>query len=120
MRSILFDNGDIVIKSKRMQMVDGTDQMLQRTKNCLSIVKGELFYNADLGLDVTQVLSINQKNIPDNVKKLAVTEAILYDSNVDKVTSVDISEVKNRTQNISATLNYKDGTTSTIGGVNLG
>jgi hypothetical protein len=120
MRSILFDNGDIVIKSKRMQMVDGNDQTLQRTKNCLSIVKGELFYNADLGLDVTQVLSINQKNISDDVKKLAVTEATLHDSNVDKVTSVDVSEGKNRTQNISITLIYKDGTSGVIGGVNIG
>lgn len=122
MRSIAFKDGDIVIKDKRLQMVDDLAQKKQKTAGILSVVKGELFYNANLGLDYTQMLDIIQKDIPEDVKRMAVMEDLRNDTNVDKVINVDVTEDPQNSQKqiISVDLEYMDGTTTTIGGVNVG
>lgn len=122
-RSIAFKDGDIVIKDKRLQMVDDLDQKKQKTVGILSVVKGELFYNAGLGLDYTQVLEVNEKGIEDDVKRMAVMEDLRNDTNVDKVIDVSFVEDPQNSSNqvISVLLQYKDETTPTqIGGVNVG
>jgi hypothetical protein len=123
MRSICFKDGDILIKDKRLQMVDDLDQKKQKTAGILSVVKGELFYNAGLGLDYTQVLDVNQKNIEDDIKRMAVMEALRYDENVDKVIGVAFKEDPQNSQKqlIDVLLQYKDEAAPTeIGGVNVG
>jgi len=122
MRSIDFTNNDINIVSKRLQMITDTAQKIQKTKSSLLIVLGELFYNADIGLDYTQVLDITEKNIPEEYKKLAIIEAIMKDSNVEKVDNIVIETDKtSRKQNITLQLKYKDETeTTTIGGITVG
>ena len=122
MRSICFKDGDILIKDKRLQMVDDLDQKKQKTAGILQIVKGELFYNANLGLDYTQMLDIIQKDIPEDVKRMAVMEDLRNDANVDKVINVDVTEDPKNSQKqiISVDLEYTDGATTTIGGVNVG
>jgi len=122
-RSIQISNGDIVIKDKRLQMVDDLEQKKQKTAGILQTVKGELFYNAGLGLDLTQVLEINEKGIEDGVKRMSVMEALRYDENVDKVIGVGFTlDSKNsQKQSIEVLLQYKDETATTeIGGVNIG
>jgi hypothetical protein len=86
------------------------------------IVFGELFYNADIGLDYTKVLDVTEKNISDEYKKLAIIEAIMKDSNVEKVDNIVIETDKiSRKQSITVQLKYKDETeTTTIGGVTVG
>ena len=123
MRSICFKDGDILIKDKRLQMVDDLDQKKQKTAGILSVVKGELFYNAGLGLDYTQVLDVNQKNIEDDIKRMAVMEALRYDENVDKVIGVAFKEDPQNSQKqlIDVLLQYKDEAAPTeIGGANVG
>jgi hypothetical protein len=118
-RSIKIENNDIVITSKRMEMVDDTEQMTQRTESCLKVVKGELFYNADLGLNYEEVLSIKDKNISDQRKELAIRSALFQDSNVDKVNNIVFSNADSRQLNISVDITYKDSTETTIGGVSI-
>lgn len=103
-------------------MVDDLDQKKQKTAGILQIVKGELFYNANLGLDYTQMLDIIQKDIPEDVKRMAVMEDLRNDTNVDKVINIDVTEDPENSQKqiISVGLEYTDGTTATIGGVNVG
>lgn len=123
MRSICFKDGDILIKDKKLQMVDDLDQKKQKTAGILSVVKGELFYNAGLGLDYTQVLDVNQKNIEDDIKRMAVMEALRYDENVDKVIGVAFKKDPQNSQKqlIDVLLQYKDEAAPTeIGGVNVG
>lgn len=119
MRSIKIENNDIVITSKRMEMVDDSEQMAQRTACCLKVVKGELFYNADLGLDYTEVLSVKDKIISNQRKELAIRSALFQDSNIDKVNNINFLSEDNRQLNISVDVTYKDGTQTTIGGVNI-
>ncbi len=104
-------------------MVDDLEQKKQKTAGILQTVKGELFYNAGLGLDLTQVLEINEKGIEDGVKRMSVMEALRYDENVDKVIGVGFTlDSKNsQKQSIEVLLQYKDETATTeIGGVNIG
>jgi hypothetical protein len=121
-KSIDFTNNDLNIVSKRLQIVTDTAQKIQKTKSSLLIVFGELFYNADIGLDYTKVLDVTEKNISDEYKKLAIIEAIMKDSNVEKVDNIVIETDKiSRKQSITVQLKYKDETeTTTIGGVTVG
>lgn len=119
----MFENGDIVIKDKRLQTVDNLDQKKQKTAGILNVVKGELFYNAGLGLDYSQVLEVNEKGIEDGTKRMAVMEALRYDENVDKIIDVEFTPDSQNSskQIIEVLLQYKDETTPTrIGGVNVG
>lgn len=122
MKSIDFSNNDLNIVSKRLQMVSDLEQKIQKTKSCLLTVQGELFYNADNGLDYTKVLDITEKNIPIEQRKLAIIEAIMKDKNVEKVANVVIeTDKKSRKQSITVQLKYKDGSNlTTIGGVQIG
>lgn len=119
MRSIKIEDNDIVITSKRMKMVDDIEQIKQRTESCLKVVKGELFYNADLGLDYIEVLSIKDKVISDQRKDLAIRSALFQDSNIDKVNNISFSNTDSRQLNVSIDITYKDGTEATIGGANI-
>ena len=123
MRSVAFKDGDILIKDKRLQMVDDLDQKKQKTAGILQTVKGELFYNANLGLDYAQILEITEKGIEDDVKRMAVMEALRYDENVDKIIGVGFAPDSENSskQLIGVLLQYRDETTPTqIGGVNVG
>src|SRR3712207_3905568 len=105
MKSIKIENGDIVFTSKKLTLVDGLKQKIQKTKGILLTSKGELFYNVEIGLDRAEVLSIKEKNISDERKKLAVIEATMSDSNVEKVEIVNIKKDRNkRTQEIGLKL----------------
>jgi phage baseplate assembly protein W len=109
MKSIAFDNGDLVISSKRLQMVSDLEQKIQRTKGILLTSLGELFYNADIGLDRTEILDIKEKNIQEERKKFAVIQAVMQDDNVEKVDEVTIeTNNKERKQTISLKYKYKD------------
>lgn len=118
----MVQNGDLVITSKRLQMVEGLDQKMQRTRGSLLVAKGELFYNGNIGLDYTEVLDVKEKNIPVEQKRLAIMEAITKDFNVEKVDNIIIESVdSNRQQQISLQLKYKDeDETTAIGGVTVG
>lgn len=122
MKSIDFNNGDINILSKRLQMVTDTAQKLQKTKGSILLVLGELFYNVDLGLDYTKVLDMSGKNTSDEHKKLAIIEGIMKDTNVQKVTNISIETDRiSRKQTISLELKYKDeNRLTTIGGITIG
>lgn len=122
MKSILIQDGDMVITSKRLQLVEGNEQKYQRTKATMQIVKGELFYNANLGLDYDMVLGISDKNISDDQKKLAIREAVFQDTNVDRISDVTLNFDKTSRKLIAdLQLTYKDDTeTTTIGGVTIG
>lgn len=122
MKSILFKNGDIFIKDKRLQIVSDLEQKMQRTKGILLTVAGELFFNTEIGLDYTEVLDIKEKNISSERKKLALIEAIMSDENVEKVDDIVIEIDKtSRKQSISLKLKYKDESVITeIGGVEIG
>ncbi|SHJ28178.1 DUF2634 domain-containing protein [Clostridium magnum] len=122
MRSIKTENGDLVITSKRMQMVDGLQQKQQKTRQCLLVVKGELFYNGDIGLNYTEILDIKEKNISFERKRLAVMQALSQDDNIEKIDSIEITtNPKSRKQKVTLKLKYKDEIDSTtIGGVTVG
>lgn len=122
MKSIDFTNNDINIVSKRLQMVTDNAQKIQKTKNALLTVRGELFYNSVIGLDYTQMLDITKKNTLVEYKKLAIIEAIMKDKNVEKVANIVIeTDKKSRKQSITVQLKYKDDSTlTTIGGVSIG
>jgi hypothetical protein len=122
MRSIMFSGGDIVINSKRLQMVEGLSQKMQRTRTALLTVLGELFYNADAGLNYSEILDVTEKNISNERKKIAIVEAMMKDSNVEKVGEISITTNRlSRKTEISLKLKYKDENTITaIGGVTVG
>lgn len=122
MKSILIQDGDVVITSKRLQLVEGDQQKYQRTKATMQVVKGELFYNADLGLDYDIALGITNKNTSDEQKKLAIREAVFQDDNVDRISDVNLNFDKtSRKLTADLQLTYKDDTeTTTIGGVTIG
>lgn len=121
MKSILFKNGDIVIKDKRLQTVSNLNQKMQKTKGVLLTVLGELFFNTNIGLDYTEVLDITEKNISNERKKIAIIEAIMTDDNVEKVDEIVIETDKiSRKQSIGLKLKYKDEEETTeIGGVTI-
>lgn len=122
MKSILFQNGDMSIKDKRLQTISDLNQKMQKTKGVLLTVLGELFFNSDIGLDYTEVLDITEKNISNERKKIAIIEAIMSDDNVEKVDEVVMETDKiSRKQSISLKLKYKDEEEITqIGGVTIG
>lgn len=122
MKSILFQNGDMSIKDKRLQTISDLNQKMQKTKGILLTVLGELFFNSDIGLDYTEVLDITEKNISNERKKIAIIEAIMSDDNVEKVDEVVMETDKiSRKQSISLKLKYKDEEEITqIGGVTIG
>lgn len=122
MRSIKFSNGDISITSKRLDMVEDTEQKIQKTKGLLLVAQGELFYNANIGLDRTEVLSIKEKNISKERKLLAISEATYQDENVEKIEFADITtDKKNRKQQIDIKLKYKETSNIVdVGGVEVG
>ena len=122
MKSILIQSGDIVINSKRLQLVEGDQQKYQRTKATVQIVKGELFYNANLGLNYDIVLGITDKSVSDEEKKLAIREAVFQDSNVNKINDITLNFDKtSRKLSADLQLTYKDSTETTmIGGVTIG
>ncbi|MCY6957903.1 hypothetical protein [Clostridium brassicae] len=108
-KSIKFQNGDISITSKRLDIVEDTEQKIQKTKGLLLVAQGELFYNANIGLDRTEVLSIKEKNISKERKLLAISEATYQDENVEKIEFADITtDNKNRKQQINIKLKYKE------------
>lgn len=119
MKSILFQDGDISIRDKRLQTISDLNQKMQKTKGILLTVLGELFFNSDIGLDYAEVLDIKEKNISNERKKIAIIEAIMSDDNVEKVDEVVIETDKiSRKQSISLKLKYKDEEEITeIGGV---
>lgn len=122
MKSILFQNGDISIKDKRLQTISDLNQKTQKTKGILLTVLGELFFNIEIGLDYTEVLDITEKNISNERKKIAIIEAIMSDDNVEKVDEIVIETDKiSRKQSISLKLKYKDEEEIIeIGGVPIG
>ncbi|NEZ48022.1 hypothetical protein FDF74_12660 [Clostridium niameyense] len=121
MKSIAFDNGDLVISSKRLKLVNDLEQKMQKTKGLLLVVLGELFYNTDIGLNYEELLDIKEKNISIERKKLAIIEAIFKDENVEKVDVVNFyTDRENRKQTIEVKLKYKDyEDIVTIGGVSI-
>ncbi len=122
MRSIAFVDGDILIQDKKLQMVEGEEQKKQRTAGLLQIVKGELFYNANMGLDYSEILEINEKGIDDSRKKIAIAKALEYDDNIEKIIAANITQEDENSgkQIIDVQLQYMDGTTTTVGGVGIG
>lgn len=121
MKSIKFENGDMTLISKRLSMIDGTKQKIQKTKGILLTSLGELFYNAEIGLNRAEILDIKEKGISGERKKLAVIEAIMQDENVEKVDGVSLeTAIKSRKQIINVKLKYKDEeTNSELGGVEI-
>lgn len=121
-KSIKFSNGDISITSKRLDMLEDTEQKIQKTKGLLLVAQGELFYNANIGLDRTEVLSIKEKNISKERKLLAISEATYQDENVEKIEFADITtDKKNRKQQIDIKLKYKETSNIVdVGGVEVG
>lgn len=121
LKSIGIENGDIQIINKRMSIVDDKAQKIQKIRGLLQINKGELFYNADAGLQFSEVMDIKEKNIPVQRKKIAITEALIQSGEVKKVGNVVIKEDKyTRNNTIGFEIILKDGTTEKIGGVQLG
>lgn len=120
MKSIDFSGNDLNIKSKRLQIVKDLEQIKQKTKSILYVVKGELFYNTDLGLDYSKVLDVVIKNIPNQEKRIAVVETLLQDENVKSIDNVEIINLEDRKQKINIQLTYKNGIATTIGGVEIG
>lgn len=86
------------------------------------MAQGELFYNANIGLDRTEVLSIKEKNISKERKLLAISEATYQDENVEKIEFADITtDKKNRKQQIDIKLKYKETSNIVdVGGVEVG
>lgn len=121
MKSIKFENGDMTLISKRLSMIDGAKQKIQKTKGILLTSLGELFYNAEIGLNRAEILDIKEKGISGERKKLAVIEAIMQDENVEKVDGVSLeTAIKSRKQIINVKLKYKDEeTNSELGGVEI-
>ncbi len=122
MLSVMIQNGDIVIKDKLLQTVNEEVQKKQRTAGLLQIVKGELFYNANMGLDYSEILEINEKGIDDGRKKIAVAKALEYDDNIEKIIAVNITQEGENSGNqaIDVELSYTDGSIATVGGVIIG
>jgi len=122
MKSIKFQNGDIVITSKRLQLIEDKEEKVQRTRTALEIFKGELFYNADVGLDYKQILSIDKKYATSEEKKLAIVEALQQDENINQIGEISITDdEKSRNEVIDLQLTYKDEIESTtIEGVEVG
>lgn len=111
MKSLKIENGDLCIISKRLQMVSDKEQKIQQTQTVLQLVLGELFYNADVGLDYTEILDVKEKDISDERKKLAILEALQQDENIDKVDNITIDTDKiSRKQTVTLQLTYKDET----------
>lgn len=121
MKSIKFENGDMVLSSKKLALVDDLEQKIQKTKGILLTSLGELFYNVEIGLDRTEILDIKEKNLPLERKKLAIIQAVMQDDNVEKVDNVTIeTDIKNRHQIINLSLKYKDEEEITyLGGVEI-
>lgn len=122
MLSVMIQNGDIVIKDKLLQTVNDEVQKKQRTAGLLQIVKGELFYNSNMGLDYSEILEINEKGIDDGRKKIAVAKALEYDDNIEKIIAVNITQDDENSGNqaIDVELSYTDGSIATVGGVMIG
>lgn len=108
MKSIKIENGDIVFTSKRLSLVDDLEQKIQRTKGLLQISLGELFYNADIGLNMKEVLSIEDKVISEDRKRMAIRECLSKDDNIEKIKLVDIkTNKKTRKDTINLKIKYK-------------
>ncbi|KEI18245.1 contractile injection system sheath initiator [Clostridium haemolyticum] len=108
MKSIKIENGDIVFTSKRLTLVDELEQKIQRTKGLLQISLGELFYNADIGLNMKEVLSIEDKVISEDRKRMAIRECLSKDDNIEKIKLVDIkTNKKTRKDTINLKIKYK-------------
>ncbi|WP_125153678.1 DUF2634 domain-containing protein [Clostridium rectalis] len=121
MKSIKIENGDIVITSKRLELVEDTQQKIQKTKGILLTSKGELFYNTTIGLERSEILEIKEKNISKSRNRIAIMEALMQDENVEKVEIIDINNNKaNRNKIINLKLKYKEEETITdLGGIEI-
>lgn len=122
MKSIAIKNGDIFISSKRLQIVDGLEQMMQKTVQILNVVLGELWYNGNVGLERTEILDIKEKSISRERKELAVIKALQQDSNIEKIVEVNLTtDSESRIQTIDLKLKYLgiDSVTQ-LGGITVG
>ena len=119
MKSIKFENGDMVFQYGQLLMVEDLEQKIQKTRCLLKTSLGELFYNTNLGLDFKKILSIDKMFLTDENKKMAIRECLSKDENIEQIQTIDIIEdVKKRKVEIVLKIKYKNETeTVEIGGL---
>jgi phage baseplate assembly protein W len=81
----------------KLEFIEGLEDVKQSVQRILSTRKGEWFLNTDFGLNFDNIIT---KGFSKDAIELDVTEAILQDSRIDEVVSVNIEH--DRTQRIVA------------------
>lgn len=119
MRSIAIQNGDLVIKDKRLQIACDRQQVIQKIRGNLSIYKGELFYNSDVGIDRDTLFPDSKADDNNEMKQLAIVEAL---SDIEEIESIEEFEFEKRGRQLIVNLRIKikDGSIVETGGVDIG
>ncbi len=93
------ENNDFVLESGRLVTLTGVDALTQIIKNRLSIWLGEWFLAENFGIDYIGLF--NQRTFLEKRFRLIVSNAILADSRIEKITKLDVS-FDNSTREITA------------------
>ncbi|MDH6370544.1 phage baseplate assembly protein W [Paenibacillus sp. PastF-3] len=114
----LDDTGDITLLTGQLQMVSGTEAIVQRCRIILGTHKGEWFLNPELGIDHSKFFG---KHVSKEEMHDEIVSGLMQESHIQTVDSVDfVIDRVNRLVTVSFTATGIDGEAITAEGVGIG
>lgn len=113
---MLDEHGDVVIQNGKIQMIDGSDLLLQKANSVLGTNKGEWPLNPDEGIVFQNILG---KNKTDEMIKYEIQQGLIQVDDTFMITGFEREEFENRKHVVKTTAQNATGselkTTTTYG-----
>lgn len=117
MRTLEVKDGDLVISSGELNMVEGDLEIAQSVRMTMETAQGEWFLNPDFGMDREP---LENKIFNEEAVRASIVEAATDDERIESVNDLVFAQDKsNRMLHVSLELQKTDGEAVRIEGVEL-